>query len=169
MLMIQSWPIADKPTVVKDFALIKEMVNIIRSARSDYKIAPTSKLSAIISGEKNNIIKDNVEIIKKLARLENLEVKKDNQQPAGWLRLTGSFVIDLEVAGQMDIKKEKDRLQREHDDLASYAKALQTKLSNKEFAAKAPASVVEAERQKLADILGRVEKLSEQLLSLQQK
>ena len=63
--------------------------------------------------------------------------------------LAGAAVY-LPLAGLIDVEKETARLTKERDNLDKEIKRLTGKLSNEGFTSKAPAAVVEAEREKLA-------------------
>ena len=65
--------------------------------------------------------------------------------------------------GIIDLEAERSRLKKEIDRLNGVMSGIQTKLGNERFLEKAPAQVVEKEREKLADITATVEKLERSL------
>ena len=80
MLMVENWPeIKTKTqtkTEIEDFEIIKNTITGIRSLRADYKIDPVKKLKVIVSaGKKQKLLEENAEVIKGLARLEEIEIK----------------------------------------------------------------------------------------------
>ena len=69
----------------------------------------------------------------------------------------------IHLHGIIDLEAERSRLKKEIDRLNGVMSGIQTKLGNERFLEKAPAQVVEKEREKLADITATVEKLERSL------
>jgi valyl-tRNA synthetase len=77
-----------------------------------------------------------------------------------------SATIYLPLADLIDTEKEKSRLSREKDRLLKELARVDGKLNNEGFTAKAPAEVVEAEKEKRANFLVMLEKLEQQIKGL---
>jgi valyl-tRNA synthetase len=171
LLMMEKFPSRDRAAGAafkKDldgFDLLKNIVAGIRSARADYKIEPAKKLNAVIGGgSKTGLLKDSAEIIRRLARLENLQIEKTAVKPGNCAGLVfGDAEVFLDLSGVIDLNKESDRLKKEIEETKKYADGLSVKLKNKEFIKNAPAAVVEKEKQKLADAEDKLLKLHNQL------
>jgi valyl-tRNA synthetase len=150
------------------FDLLKNIVAGIRSARADYKIEPAKKLNAVIGGgSKTGMLKDNAEIIRRLARLENLQIEKTAGKPSGCAGLVfGDAEVFLDLSGVIDLNKEPERLKKEIVETKKYADGLSVKLKNKEFVRNAPAAVVEKEHNKLAEAMEKINKLKSQLSAI---
>jgi valyl-tRNA synthetase len=67
----------------------------------------------------------------------------------------------------VDLDKERERLQKEKDNALQQIARIEGKLSNEGFVAKAPAAVVNAEREKLEKFRAVVAKLDDSLAALQ--
>ena len=80
--------------------------------------------------------------------------------------MVGAATITLAVGGAIDLAAERTRLQAEATEAEAYAKDLATRLSNDQFTAKAPAEVVERERERLADAQARVERIRDLLADI---
>jgi valyl-tRNA synthetase len=63
----------------------------------------------------------------------------------------------------VDAKKESDRLKKELAEVEKFIALIEGRIGNKDFTARAPAQVVAAEREKLAEAMGRREKIKSQL------
>jgi valyl-tRNA synthetase len=74
--------------------------------------------------------------------------------------------VYLDLAGSMDVEREKARLEKEIATLEKGRQAAQAKLNNPHFAERAPAELVEAERQKLLDYNTRLDTIRDMLSSL---
>ena len=60
--------------------------------------------------------------------------------------------MHLDISDFFDVEAEKKRLDGEKEKLAKFAKSISGKLSNENFVSRAPAEVVQAEREKLAEV-----------------
>ncbi len=156
MLMVEPWAKHKKvSSKTNEFEIIRSLVSSVRSLRAEYKIEPVKKVGANINvGKNKKLIKENEEIIKSLARLEKLEFVESGAE------------IALDLAGAVDVEKEKPRLEKEIAEIKKYVVGLENKLSNKEFVDNAPKQVVEKEQEKLSEAKSKLEKLTEQLENL---
>ncbi|MFA6486291.1 MAG: valine--tRNA ligase [Candidatus Magasanikbacteria bacterium] len=177
MLMVERWPIChpfDKlragsessaGSVTDNFSVIQSIVTAIRSLRADNKIEPVKKLSVIISaGKQAELLEENRDIIETLARLESLAIAPKAEKPASAVSaVVGSSEVFVDLAGVIDLAKEKIRLQTEIDELNKYIVGLNAKLANAEFVQNAPTAVVEKERAKLAEAQEKIKKLGDSI------
>jgi valyl-tRNA synthetase len=184
VLMIEKWPVSlivtDKNKThfnedgmwvsdsINRFDKVSSLIRRIRSFRAEYKVEPAKKINAIISADENEkLLSDNAEVIKGLARLENLTIAKKAERPEGSVGFVESGIeVFIDLSGLVDFEKEKKRLQEEIASLDKYIKSLSGKLSNKEFVKNAPKEIVEKEKQKLAEAEEKLKKLTEQLKSI---
>ncbi|HBU07504.1 MAG TPA: valine--tRNA ligase [Candidatus Magasanikbacteria bacterium] len=171
MLMVEKWPKCHSELVSESFEgfeLIKNIITGIRSLRAENKIEPVKKLNALISaGGMVDLFQENAEIIKVLARLENLQIEKTAVKPEGSIGFVESGVeVFVDLSGAVDIAKEKVRLEKEKQELDKYVKGLAGKLGNQEFVSNAPPAVVEKEQQKLTEVKDKLTKIEGQLNSL---
>ena len=170
-LLVQPWPKAQEKIdqkVIKEFDLIKEIITAIRNLRAESKIAPAKKIKAVIISPKNSkLVTSQAEIIKTLARLEELEVlAKPKKLTKSLSAIVSSEQIYLPVSGMIDIAKEVPRLEQEAKRLAEFITHLEQKLKNQNFVSRAPAAIVEAEKEKLNTSKENLEKIKQQLKTL---
>lgn len=169
ILMVEKWPeVASEKYESDNFDTVKELITVIRAWRSENKIEPAKQLSAfIVAGKKEKIILENIEVIKKLARLEKLEIIKNiEKKPGQFAFVAAGMEVVVDVDGAIDLEKEKARLNTELASVQKYLKGLEGKLGNQDFVARAPAAVVEGEKKKLAEARDKMDKLHAQLKSL---
>ncbi|MBI9050204.1 MAG: valine--tRNA ligase [Anaerolineaceae bacterium] len=171
-LMLASWPeespVADwEAGKIEDFQLIMEMVRSIRNARAEKKIPPGKKIPAIIvAGNRYEVVDEQRESIAALSHLELtlLEIRKEaGEIPGEAVSMVVSAVeIYLPLEGMVDQVAENERMQTELAETVSQIKRLEGLLSSP-FAQKAPAAVVDKERQRLETFKETAEKLKSQL------
>jgi len=169
MLINETWPQYNKDLLFKNeskaIELIKEIIGGIRSARADAKVDAGKKINAIIYGGKNSTKIENArEIIMRLARLENLDIKESGEKVKEAKSL---FIENIEIylpfRGMLDIDKEKKNIQAQIDQKMNFIHGLEKKLSNKEFIGKAPKEIIEKDQARLKAEQEQVKKLKEQL------
>jgi len=155
---------------VKAFTLVQDVVRGIRNVRTENKLNPGKRIPAIIvAGENLTALQDQLSSIASLAALDTdalTLVETLAEKPADLTPLVVSGVeIYLTLADAVDLDAEKERLEKELAETQSQIKRL-SGLLNSPFAQKAPAPVVEKEREKLAVFEETAAKLIEQLKNL---
>jgi valyl-tRNA synthetase len=179
MLMIETWPdinptfskgdyfyySLDKPVntmAEDDFVILQKIVTNIRFLRSDNKIDPAKKLKAVISaGKQTNLIENNSKIIKSLARLEEIQINQLTNKPINSVSFVQSGVeVFLDLAGAVDLEKEKERIKKESEELKKYIAGLENKLANEDFVKNAPKEIVDKEKIKLNEAKIKIEKIN---------
>jgi valyl-tRNA synthetase len=68
----------------------------------------------------------------------------------------GPIEVHVDVSPFIDVEAEKTRLAKELDQKRGFAKALEGKLGNENFVSRAPADVVQQQREKLAEARGQI-------------
>jgi valyl-tRNA synthetase len=155
---------ADK---IADFELIQEIVRSIRNLRAEKGVAPSKKIAATISaGDKLDLLESQATVIASLAGLDSAQIsilQTLPEKPADSAALVvGSVEIHLPLAGMVDLAGEKSRLEKELKEAESHIERLE-KLLSSDFANKAPAALVQKERDKLAGYKDTAEKIKAQL------
>lgn len=170
-LIIADWPQAGEQYQDADanFEMLRELVRSIRAARADNGVEPGKRIAAMVAvGDKLDFFNAQRDVFVFLARLDDeaLVVAETAVSPDNALTLAlGDVTCYLPLAGMVDLAKEKERLQKEITDLEKEINRL-TKLLNSPFAEKAPAPVVQKERDKLAQAEASHSELSQRLTSL---
>jgi len=152
---------------VADFELIQDIVRSIRNLRAEKNAPMSKKLAAtIIGGAKTELLKSQSEVIASLAGLDYslLSVLPSlASKPDGAATLVvGSVEIHIPLAGMVDESAERERLAKELAEAESQIARLE-KLLSSDFANKAPAAVVQKERDKLATFKESAAKLKAQV------
>jgi len=171
-LIVARWPELREPegweeSKIADFELIQEIVRSIRNLRAEKNVSPSKRIAAdFAAGAKTELLQEQAQVIASLAGLNEAELTvadllKDKPKDAAAL-VVGSVEIYLPLAGMIDPANEKARLEKEMKEAQSHIERLERLLSS-DFANKAPAPVVQKEREKLEGYRETAEKLKAQL------
>jgi valyl-tRNA synthetase len=135
-----------------EFERVRELVRGIRAVRSEYGVEPSRLVPAtIIARDKTDIVESQKFIIAFLARLDknNLIVVNQGDAPDESVTVTvGDITAYLPLADLIDLEKERSRLESEIKELDIQIHRVGNLLDG-DFSRKAPANVVERERDKL--------------------
>ena len=107
----------------------------------------------------------NKDFLSRLANLESITLL-EGDAPASATALVGKMEILIPLEGLIDKQAELDRLDKEITKLDKIIKQSSGKLSNDNYVAKAPADVVQKEREKLGEMQQTLLQLKQQRNSL---
>ncbi len=172
LLVSASWP-EPKPgwedkAVESEFSTSMSIIRAIRELRSRYNIAPRRKIAARIKAKTAGapILSRMKSLIMHMGSLSSLEIGSDMERTAAEAtQVVGNMEVHL--SGLIDPEKEKERLTRQREKLLKDAAKADDRLSNANFIRRAPAPVVEAEKQKRKDLKTQLDLIEENLKSLE--
>ena len=168
-IMISDYPVCDDVFNYEDEAAKMERViaaiRTIRTRRNEMNVPPSRRAKVFIATAYNDSFNEKTTaFLCRLASASEVIVAPNADSfpaPDACVQLvTDSASIYLPLADIIDLDAERKRLGAEKDRILGEIKRLEGKLSNEGFVAKAPAAVVEGERNKLAkyrDTLAGVE------------
>ena len=150
-----------------DFELIQEIVRSIRNLRAEKNVTPAKKIAAVITaGNQLDLLESQKAVIAALAGLDPSQTtiyQSLQEKPAdSAILVVGTVEIYLPLAGMVDLAEERARLEKELQETEAHIARLE-KLLASDFANKAPAPVVQKERDKLAAYKATAEKIKAQL------
>ncbi|MBX7045347.1 MAG: valine--tRNA ligase [Ignavibacteria bacterium] len=154
--------------VENEFESLQELVTGIRNLRAENNI-PNSKKCKIFVSKMNDVISElNADIYSYIKELCNLDELNSNTKPEGNYasKILPDYEIYLSLEGLVDKAKQKEKLEKELDNLTKFYNTLDKKLSNEGFLAKAAPQVIETEKEKQNNAKIQIEKLKEALESL---
>jgi len=153
-IMISKWP--EVKGEYPKAKLMEEVMNIIRTirnTRAEKKVPDNKKINAEIylKNNKDNYLQT-LSYISKLSLTNDIKVLENLEDiSANSVVLTfNDVVIALPLDSMVDSKAEKERIEKEIARLESEIKRSENLLNNEGFVAKAPAKLIDAEKEKLA-------------------
>ncbi len=172
MLIVAPWPEPRDPESwetekTADFTLIQEIVRSIRNLRAEKDVKPGKKLPAVFAaGERASMLLEQKGVLASLAYLdaEKLEIHEilATKPENSTTDVVGPVEIYLSLSGLVDSAEERARLEKDLAETQSQIARLEQLLSS-DFASKAPAAVVNKEREKLTAYKETAEKIKAQL------
>ncbi len=168
-IMLQPFPEPDSSKqdadVARDIEWLKGVILAVRNIRGEMNISPARQIPVLLrgdEGEDQRRMDQNRQFLMSLAKLEQLEWFEGDRAPMSATQLVGDMEVLVPMAGLIDRDAELKRLDKELERLDREIARLEGKLGNEKFTAKAPAEVVEKEKDKLRDAQGSQRRLSEQ-------
>jgi len=151
----------------ESMTLLMGVISSIRTIRSEADVHPTAKVEAsLICGDqdKRELIGTFADSIRSMTRAEHLHILETGTVPddAGHV-LFQDIEVFVPLKGLIDAPAEIAKLEKERVKLEKEMKQIQGKLGNEKFLGKAPADVVEKERQKRDELQVRLEKNEESM------
>jgi len=156
VLALAAWPelsFKDEESAA-DINWLVDLVTGIRSVRAEMNV-PAGAIAPVVVLDANAASIDRFArhdaAIKRLARVES--VSFEAQAPKGSAQmLLGEATICIPLGNLIDLKAEAARLAKEAGKIAAEMDRIEKKLSNEKFVANAREEVVEAERERLAEL-----------------
>jgi valyl-tRNA synthetase len=175
-LMIAPWPIPRQVEdweagKTSDFTLIQELVRTVRNLRAEKSVQPGRRIPAtLVTASAADILRQQAKAIAALAGIDPRALTIQESIPAkpeGHVALVvGPVEIYLPLAGLVDPAEERARLEKDLKDAQGQIERLE-KLLDGPFTQKAPAEVVQKERDKLAAYRETTAKIQAQLNTLE--
>ena len=165
-IVISAWPTVQEidHSVLTGFEKAEKIISQIRTIRKNNNIANKVKLEMYVRADASTQTNYDA-IITKMGNLSIFEYVSEKMQQAN------SFIVEgveyfIPFGDSVDVAAEIKKMEEELKYTQGFLKSVQGKLSNERFVAGAPAQVLDLERKKEADALGKIQLLEEKLASL---
>ena len=165
-LIVAKWPVTSEALSFKEeeahMESVMNAIRAIRNRRAEMNVPPSKKATLYVLTSKPQIFTEGEGFIQRLAYADRVELLES--EPANLDGMVTCATADAKLfipMGQLvDIAKELERITKELDKARKNLASIQGKLSNEKFTARAPESVVNAEREKAkkaADLIASLE------------
>ncbi len=168
-LIVAAWPGTGsrEPGTEDSFEMLRVLITDMRRLRADQGVeaAKQVEFALVATPDVKKLLEENLEVVKHLARATSVTFVAT--VASGWATtVSGATTVGLNVAGSVDVAKEKDKAQKEIDATRKYVESLNVQLSNAEFTSKAPASVTSGMKLKLSEAEMKLKTLEEKVKRL---
>ncbi len=174
-VVIAPWP--SFPADWQDAAMearmgrMQELVRAVREVRSRYTIDPKTPLEVSVrcTAEVAEDFRALTPFVRMLAGVGRLESGPDVTRPRqAAAHVSPEFECFVSLAGLIDVAAEKKRLDKQREDKVKHLQSARAKLSNSNFVDKAPAEVVQQQRDLVADLQAQIQAIEDNLRDLQE-
>ena len=147
---------------------LKALTGTCRNLRGEMNLSPAERVPLYVFGD-DGLVGEAAPLLKALAKLSEVKVFTDEAAFAEATRMApvavaGTTRLALHV--EIDVAAEQERLGKEVKRLEGEIAKAHAKLGNESFVARAPAAVVDQEKQRLADFTATLDKVRDQLARL---
>jgi len=164
-IMLQRYPDLNELQTDEDslseIEWVKTFILNVRRIRSERDIAPGKKLAVQTKGgsdQEKKWLDHNRHYLANLAKIESItEVAKEGDDAV--IALAGEMTIIVPLADLIDPVAELAKLEKELNKLENTKQGIESKLANSSFVDKAPAAVVDKERERLLDTDETIKKM----------
>jgi len=174
-IMIAPYPIAEDkafaPEAERVMDSVIEIVRSIRNVRAQYKVKPSKWIAArVYTGGLLSKLSAEANMIETLAKARPVTIlgrqKRESTKDKELVLVLKEAEVVVPLAGMVDRLAEEQRLIRESEEIKGRITQLEARLRGEAFLEKAPAQVVEKEKQKLAMLEDKLRRLHQELSQL---
>ena len=167
-VMLAPYPVTQPekidPAAEREMALLKALVDACRNLRGEMNISPQQRVPLYVAGEPKAIARI-APYARALARLAAVNAVAELPLADAPVAVAGGWRVMLHI--EVDVAAERERLGREIARLEGEILKARGKLGNASFVERAPAKVVEQERERLAGFESALAKLRPQFAKLE--
>ena len=151
---------ADAPAS-EEVELLIDLVRAVRNVRAELKIEPQTLLDAAVAASRPAAaLEDEADAIRVLARVGALRFGHADAGQDTVRIVVRDLTVALDVGGSVDLGAERERLRGEAASVQKHVAGLEDRLGNAQFLDRAPADVVERERERLESGRARLERIT---------
>ena len=163
-LMVSSWPVYSEKfefTAEEEaFEKIMAVIKAVRNRRAEMNVPPSKKAKVCIATKFKDTFSEGTAYICRLAYASEVEIGDSFESDGAVRVITDSATVYMPMRELVDFTAELDRLKKELKKAEEDKEFFEKKLNNKGFVSKAPAAVVEQQRESLKKVLEKIEKLN---------
>jgi valyl-tRNA synthetase len=156
-VMVAAYPKASRTgpdaAAERQMGVLIQAVTTIRNIRGEMRISPAQTLRTTVKAAAADeaLLREHVVLIETLARAQVTIDPRATRPRASALGLIGATEIYVELEGLVDLSAERQRLEKEIRRTEEAITFTRGKLARPDFTERAPAEIVEKEREKLAE------------------
>ena len=164
-LMKTAWPVYDEkfsfPAEEAAMEEIMDLIRAIRTRRAEMNVGPGKKVQLTIAAARQDVFHAGAPFFQRLAGASEVNVVSEAPAAKGMVEVvTHAARAFMPLAELVDIAKELERIAKEKAKAEGHLKGIEAKLNNEAFTSKAPAHIVQNQRdqaEKLRALIAQLE------------
>ncbi len=173
-IAIEKWPIASSVLIdeksEKTMKDLTELISAIRQLRATWNISKHEVVQCLFliqNPEQKRFVLEHKTIIQSLAKCEGKLLESSSQRPKeAATGIGGGISFFIPLSGIIDIRKEKERIQKQLAQQQNSLRNLSQRLTNKTFLEKAPKEIIAKETARQKELQEKIEELQQALKDL---
>ena len=169
-VIVSSFPVYDEALSFTEdeqrFEKIVEAIRQIRATRSNMNVVPSVKAKLYIETGEPEVFEAGRMFFERLASASEVHIADKWDIPDSVTVVTAAARIFIPLSDIVDTEKELARLEKEKKAAQKDIDFLSSKLNNQGFISKAPAQLIEAQKQKLAKAQEKLAKIEESISAM---
>ena len=171
-IMTSAWPVYQDALCFaqeeKEMERIMNAIRGIRNRRAEMNVPPSKKAKVSVATPYGDTFTAGIEFIKRLAYASEVEIGSEFELKDAVSIITEDAKIFIPMGELVDYKAEKQRLEKELAKTQKDLDFINKKLSNEGFLAKAPATVVETQKENAAKLSEKISMIQESIAKIPQ-
>lgn len=172
-IMISDWPAYSEKLEFKadeaEMERVMTAIKAVRNRRSEMNVAPSKKAKVIIDTAFTDTFKNGAEFFTRLASASEVDIIPGYEDDGAVTIITADAKIYIPMDELVDFKAELERLSKEKAAVQKDIDFVSNKLNNQNFVAKAPAKLVEEQKEKLAKYTEKMSMIDEAIAKIANK
>ncbi len=169
-LMVTDWPKFNEAFNFQaeetEFEKIMAVIKAIRNRRAEMNVPPSKKAKVCIATASEETFKTGTSYICRLASASEVEVGSGFESDGAVRVVTDAATVYMPMKELVDIEGELARLNKDMERAMLDKMFFEKKLNNEGFIAKAPATVVEQQREGLAKVLDKIKMIEDSIAEI---
>ena len=174
-IMRADWPVYDQalsfPQEEAAMEEIREAIRAIRTRRAEMNVPPSRKVQLTIAAARREEFAAGAPFFQRLASAAEVHVAEAGQVPAaqGMVEVvTHAARVFMPLAELVDVQQELERIAKERAKAEGHLKGIEAKLGNEAFTSKAPAHIVQNQREQAEKLRALIAQLDQSAAAMGQ-
>ena len=174
-IMRAPWPVwEDKfsfPKEEADMEDIMDAIRAIRARRAEMNVPPSRKVQLTVAAARQETFAAGAPFFQRLASASEVHVTDAGQIPAaqGMVEVvTHAARVFMPLAELVDVAQELERIAKEKAKAEGHLKGIEAKLNNEAFTSKAPAHIVQNQREQAEKLRALIAQLEQSARAMEQ-
>ena len=171
-ILVSPWPVYDAALAFSQeeakMERIMRAIRAVRNRRSEMNVPPSKKAHVYIETADEETFRGAALFFQRLAYASDVTVGTSFEIPGSVLIVADSARLYIPMGELVDLEAEKTRLHKELENTQKQLAGVQAKLNNEQFVSKAPAPIVQNQRDTAAKLEEKIQMLEQSLAEMNQ-